>query len=87
MSEFIKKYIENFNLSFSKKNIDQIQNFCEVVKNTIQSKNNIFICGNGGSAANSLHMANDFNLVLIKKKIQILHRISLFKSSYYFMYS
>ena len=68
MSEFIKKYIENFNLSFSKKNIDQIQNFCEIVKNTIQSKNNIFICGNGGSAANSLHMANDFNLVLIKKK-------------------
>lgn len=67
MKDDIKNYLVNFKQSFSEKNFAQIYEFCNLVENTILNQNNIFICGNGGSAANSLHMANDFNLVLLKK--------------------
>ena len=68
MKNFVSDYLKNFDQSFSDKNIGQIHEFCEIVENLIKNKNNIYICGNGGSAANSIHMATDFNLILIKKK-------------------
>lgn len=68
MINFISDYLNNLNQSFSDKNINQINEFCKIVENAIKNKNNIYICGNGGSAANSIHMSTDFNLILIKKK-------------------
>ena len=68
MTKIINEYLKNLNQSFTNDNIKQINEFCEIVQNTIKNKNNIFICGNGGSAANSIHMANDFNLILINKE-------------------
>tara|TARA_B100000809_G_scaffold100435_1_gene98962 strand:- start:283 stop:561 length:279 start_codon:yes stop_codon:yes gene_type:complete len=33
-----------------------------------RTKNTVFICGNGGSAGNAIHLANDFNYGIDKKK-------------------
>jgi D-sedoheptulose 7-phosphate isomerase len=71
MKKFISDYLENLNQNLSDKNIEQIDEFCEIVEHSIKNKNNIYICGNGGSAANSIHMATDLNLVLIKKKYNL----------------
>ena len=68
MKNFVSDYLKNLNRYLSNKNIEQIYEFCEIVEHSIKNKHNIYICGNGGSAANSIHMATDLNLVLIKKK-------------------
>ena len=70
MKEFIQNYLKKYNKSFSEKNFEEIKNFCEILKEAISKKKNIFICGNGGSAANAIHMANDINFFLIKKNYQ-----------------
>lgn len=68
MKNLVRDYLKNLNQNLSDNNIEQIHEFCEIVEHSIKNKNNIYICGNGGSAANSIHMATDLNLVLIKKK-------------------
>ena len=56
-----RNYIDNLNNCFN----DDIYNSIELLANDIlkiwESKRNLFICGNGGSAANAIHMANDFH--------------------------
>jgi D-sedoheptulose 7-phosphate isomerase len=40
-------------------NIEIIENLSVDLINTWHSKNNVFLCGNGGSSANANHLAND----------------------------
>ena len=43
------------------KNLDtkKINNLCEIIKETSNSENNIFVFGNGGSSSTANHFAND----------------------------
>lgn len=45
---------------FNEKNISNIEHLCSAIHNTHKSNNKIFIYGNGGSAGNAIHLANDF---------------------------
>ena len=58
---FFKNYIENLNQCYSRLDINKIENITELVFKKIKSKNNIFVCGNGGSASISNHFLCDFN--------------------------
>ena len=68
MKNFIKNYLDKFRKTFTNENLIQIEKFCKLLKKTIKNEKNVFICGNGGSAANAIHMSNDINLILTKKK-------------------
>ena len=55
-----KKYTENLVKiinSFDNKKIDYL---CKEIKKIWKNKRSLFICGNGGSAGNAIHIANDF---------------------------
>ena len=54
-------YLERIKNSFNKSNIDAIENLARTLKEAWINGKNVFICGNGGSAANAIHMANDFH--------------------------
>ena len=41
--------------------LDKVEELAEALNEAWKSKRNVFICGNGGSAANALHIANDFH--------------------------
>lgn len=43
----------------------------------IQSRRHVFICGNGGSAANASHLANDFSFAVARKPGAALRATSL----------
>ena len=56
-----KKYRNNLIQTFDQKDLE---NHTEIlfseIKKTWKMKKNFFICGNGGSGANAIHIANDF---------------------------
>ena len=67
----IQNYLSKLSSSLNEENYKQINRLFLLLKDTINNNKNIFICGNGGSAANSIHIANDFiylNNKLKKKK-------------------
>jgi D-sedoheptulose 7-phosphate isomerase len=55
-------YFENLGTVLTKfQNIDQIKHLTNSLLVSWRNKNQLFICGNGGSAGNAIHLANDFN--------------------------
>ena len=58
---FAKDYLLRLNNTFDDQIFLQIEKLANDLKYIWMSKKNIFICGNGGSAANAIHMANDFH--------------------------
>ena len=56
-----KKYRKDLIQTLDQKNLERDTNilFSEI-KKTWKMKKNLFICGNGGSGANAIHIANDF---------------------------
>ena len=55
-----KPYLKKINSAFTKKVENDIQKLAIELKNSWKKNKNIFICGNGGSSANAMHIANDF---------------------------
>ena len=56
-----KKYINNLKKVISSKDFEKkIDITYDVLLEVWRKNKNIFICGNGGSAANAIHIANDF---------------------------
>ena len=63
------KFLNHFNLYFEKMNtiltefqdIDQIEHLTNSLLVAWKKHNQLFLCGNGGSAGNAIHIANDFN--------------------------
>ena len=73
---FFKNYIENLNHCYSRLDIKKIENITELIFKKIKSKNNIFVCGNGGSASISNHFLCDFNKgIKISSKKKLLPKI------------
>ena len=57
---FISDYRDKLNNCFDSKSMKKVFDLCENLQNAWQGKKNIYICGNGGSAGNANHLANDF---------------------------
>lgn len=46
---------------------DKVEALAKALQDAWLTKKNVFICGNGGSAGNAVHLANDFNYGIDKK--------------------
>ena len=57
---FVHRYITNLNNCFSNEMIGKIQYLAECLLEVWEYGGNVFLCGNGGSAGNAIHIANDF---------------------------
>ena len=61
MREHIKNYQKKLFNTLEDKNLySQIEKLYNEILIAWRNKKNIFICGNGGSAGNAIHIANDF---------------------------
>ena len=73
-TKFIKRLNSNIKENINLKNkikykYRELKLIVEIIYNTIKSGNKVFICGNGGSAADAQHLAAEFWLDL--KAVQI----------------
>ena len=59
-SELINSYIEKLQICLNSESMKGVIKLSNAMKNAWESKKNIYICGNGGSAGNANHLANDF---------------------------
>ena len=55
------EYLKRLYGSFSSEIYADIELLANDLMNAWKEKRNVYICGNGGSAANAVHMANDFH--------------------------
>ncbi len=60
-SSTAKEYLNRLQTSFSDEIFESIELLAREIRQAWMNGNNVFICGNGGSAANAMHMANDFH--------------------------
>ncbi len=56
-----QNYLDNLYSLFNDEIYLKIEHLAKNIQNVWQKGNNVFICGNGGSACNAMHMANDFH--------------------------
>ena len=56
-----RNYLDQLNSCFSVAIIDQIEILAKDLLAAWVEGRNVYICGNGGSAANAMHLANDFH--------------------------
>ena len=54
-------YLERLNNSFTAEILELVEELALDLEKAWVKRSNVFICGNGGSAANALHMANDLH--------------------------
>lgn len=54
-------YLLRLKSTFKTKQINQIENLAKDIIHIWENGNQLFLCGNGGSAANAIHIANDFH--------------------------
>lgn len=67
MKNLISTYTKKLTQVFTDENLNQIEILAETMLDVWKTKKTIFICGNGGSAGNAIHLANDFNYGIDKK--------------------
>ena len=58
--ESFKDYTVRLNEILSNSDFDNVVLLAEELLNCVKSGRQVFICGNGGSAGNAIHIANDF---------------------------
>lgn len=56
-----RAYLSRLENSFENKTFEMIKELAITLQDAWTNGRNIYICGNGGSAANAVHMANDFH--------------------------
>ena len=57
----VPKYLKLIQESFSPELVEKMQALSDALHDAWKSRKNVYICGNGGSAGNAIHLANDFN--------------------------
>jgi len=67
IAQFAKLYFKKLSLIFNKINFDKLINLEKILIKARLNKKNIFIFGNGGSAATASTMANDLGFDILKK--------------------
>ena len=60
INNFASNYLQKLVTTFESASLDGIQVLAESLKEAWYNKSTVYLCGNGGSAANALHIANDF---------------------------
>lgn len=60
MEIFFKDYLENLSTALKKVDTKSIDILLDDILKCAHEKKTIFLCGNGGSAGNANHLANDF---------------------------
>ena len=60
-SEFTNLYLNKLNNIFDPEVIEKIKFLSNQLRKCWKNGNHVFICGNGGSAGNAMHIANDFH--------------------------
>jgi D-sedoheptulose 7-phosphate isomerase len=56
-----QSYLQRLQGCFSSENLDAVERLAHALRQAWVDGRQVFICGNGGSAANALHMANDLH--------------------------
>jgi phosphoheptose isomerase len=59
--KFYRKYIDTVNNTYKKLDLKILKKISLLIFNKIKNNNNIFVCGNGGSASIANHFLCDFN--------------------------
>ena len=59
-SEFAKRYLRNLKATLDQLPLDAVERMIAVLETAYAQRRQIFIIGNGGSAATAAHMMNDF---------------------------
>jgi len=59
VKEIVKSYIAKLNFALSQEVMRKASVLAEALYIAWQAGQNVFICGNGGSAGNAIHLAND----------------------------
>ena len=59
-TDSFKNYGQKIQQAVTKIDYEKINLLANALWDALQTKKQVFLCGNGGSAANALHMANDF---------------------------
>ena len=54
-----QNYINRLNSIFKEENIELIELLSKAILRAWKNNHNVYICGNGGSGANAIHIAND----------------------------
>ena len=60
MQELIARYKKNLFDTLNQESIKKIEVLAKSLKEAWINGSNIYLCGNGGSAGNAIHLANDF---------------------------
>jgi D-sedoheptulose 7-phosphate isomerase len=58
--DFYQSYHEKINQAMMQINYEKLCLLSDCLWDALQSQRQVFLCGNGGSAANAIHIANDF---------------------------
>ena len=58
--KFVKSYTSNLNKVLEEIDTKAIERLAEALRKSWKEKRSVYICGNGGSAGNAMHLANDF---------------------------
>jgi D-sedoheptulose 7-phosphate isomerase len=61
MKNRIPNYLKLITSSFTPDLMEKVGLLSDVLYDAWATKKNVYICGNGGSAGNAIHLANDFN--------------------------
>lgn len=60
MIENMKRYVNRLNDTLNNADWHQVEPLAEALLSAALEQRQVFICGNGGSAGNAIHLANDF---------------------------
>ena len=60
MKKHIEEYSTRLKYALSCKGMNRIQDFAKFLRLAWDNGTSVYICGNGGSAGNAIHLANDF---------------------------
>lgn len=58
--DFYQSYCQKVNQAAQQIDLEKLCLMSDCLWGALQSKRQVFLCGNGGSAANAMHIANDF---------------------------
>ena len=70
IKEYFEDYKNTLNTTLNSVNLKNLNKFSNVLENTIRKGNNIFVCGNGGSAAIANHLVCDY-IKLMRKNTNL----------------
>ena len=65
--EIAQEYLNNLSKTINELDVSGVCEVATILKNAVQNNKQIFVCGNGGSAANSNHFVNDLVYGIAKK--------------------